>query len=89
MLLKLTQLVSISYLSLRSLKTSILSIFSKELFSSEIFSREEILRIKNKKMRIANTGNKVIIEKLLNIKRQHASKIDTACFNFLPTVKIA
>ena len=24
-----------------------------------------------------------------NIKRQHSSKIDTACFDFLPTIKIA
>ena len=23
-----------------------------------------------------------------NIKRQHSSKIDTACFDFLPTVRI-
>ena len=29
------------------------------------------------------------LRKKLNIKRQHSSKIDTACFNFLPTVKIA
>ena len=29
------------------------------------------------------------LKKKRNIKRQHASKIDTACFNFLPTVKIA
>ena len=29
------------------------------------------------------------VRKKWNIKRQHASKIDTACFSFLPTVKIA
>ena len=29
------------------------------------------------------------LRKKLNIKRQHSSKIDTACFDFLPTVKIA
>ena len=29
------------------------------------------------------------LKKKLNIKRQHSSKIDTACFDFLPTVKIA
>ena len=29
------------------------------------------------------------LRKKWNIKRQHSSKIDTACFNFLPTVKIA
>ena len=29
------------------------------------------------------------LKKRWNIKRQHFSKIDTACFDFLPTVKIA
>ena len=29
------------------------------------------------------------LKKKWNIKRQHSSKIDTACFDFLPTVKIA
>ena len=29
------------------------------------------------------------LKKKWNIKRQHASKIDTACFDFLPTIKIA
>ena len=29
------------------------------------------------------------LRKKWNIKRQHSSKIDTACFDFLPTVKIA
>ena len=29
------------------------------------------------------------VKKKWNIKRQHYSKIDTACFDFLPTVKIA
>ena len=29
------------------------------------------------------------LRKKLNIKRQHSSKIDTACFDFLPTIKIA
>ena len=43
------QHVLIFYLLLRSLKTSILPIFSKELFNSSIFSREETLRIKSKK----------------------------------------
>jgi len=28
------------------------------------------------------------LKKKWNIKRQHASKVDTACFNFLPTVRI-
>jgi hypothetical protein len=42
-----------------------LSMFSKELFNSSIFSREEILSIESKKMRTANAGNKVIMERLL------------------------
>ena len=29
------------------------------------------------------------LKKRWNIKRQYSSKIDTACFDFLPTVKIA
>ena len=29
------------------------------------------------------------LRKKFNIKRQHSSKIDTACFDFLPTIKIA
>ena len=29
------------------------------------------------------------LKKKWNIKRQHSSKIDTACFNFLPTARIA
>ena len=29
------------------------------------------------------------LKKRWNIKRQHSSKIDTACFDFLPTIKIA
>ena len=28
------------------------------------------------------------LKKKWNIKRQHYSKIDTACFDFLPTIKI-
>ena len=44
--------------------------FSKELFNSSIFSREEILRIKNKKIRTANGGNKVITERLLETKNK-------------------
>ena len=51
-----------------------LSMFSKELFNSSIFSREEILRIVNKKMKIANTGNRVIIEKLLETKNKYKIK---------------
>ena len=28
------------------------------------------------------------LKKKWNIKKQHSSKIDTACFNFLPAVRI-
>ena len=28
------------------------------------------------------------IEKIWNIRKQHSSKINTTCFNFLPSVKI-
>jgi hypothetical protein len=52
------------------LKTSILSIFSKELFNASIFSREETLKIKNKKIKIIKTGNKVTIDRLLETKNK-------------------
>ena len=51
-----------------------LLIFSKELFNSSIFSREEIFRIETKKIRIANAGSKVIIEKLPEIKNKYKVK---------------
>ena len=54
-----------------------LPMFSKELFSSSIFSREETLRIRNKKMRTVNTGNKVITERLLEIKNKYKTKNTT------------
>ena len=41
------------------------------MFSSSIFSREEIFRIKTKKIRIAKAGSKVIIEKLLEMKNKY------------------
>ena len=66
----LIQRVLISYLSLELLKTSIVSILSKELFNSSIFSREEILRTKNKKIRTANVGNKVTIDILFETKNK-------------------
>ena len=46
------------------------SILSKELFNSAMFSREEILKIKNIKINIINTGNKVITDKLLETKNK-------------------
>ena len=64
-----------------------LLIFFKELFNSSIFSREEILRIKNKKIRTANAGNKVIIEKLPEIKNKYKvkNKIERIITDFLKT----
>ena len=62
---KLIQRALVFYPPLRSLRTSILLIFSKELFNSSIFSREETLIIKNKKIRTANIGNAVTIERLV------------------------
>ena len=41
-----------------------------------MFSRKEILRIKNKKIKTAKTGNKVIIEKLLEIKNRYKKQIN-------------
>ena len=70
MLQKLIQHASIFYLLLRSLKTSILPIFSKELFNSSIFSRKETLIINSKKMKIIKAGNKVMKERLLDIKNR-------------------
>ena len=69
------------------LKTSTFLIFSKELFNSPIFSREEILRIENKKIRIANAGSKVTIEKLLEIKNKYKikNKIERIITVFLNT----
>ena len=53
---------------------SILPIFSKELFNPSIFSREEVLRIRSKKMITAIAGNKVIVEKLLETKNKYKIK---------------
>ena len=70
-------------------------VYKKNLFSS-INSEEKIIKLMkvidytNIKygrhvLSIAQAG----LKKKWNIKRQHSSKIDTACFDFLPTVKIA
>ena len=56
---------------------SILPIFSKDLFNSSIFSRKEVRIIKNKKNRTASTGNKVITERLLEIKNKYKAKNTT------------
>ena len=89
-LLKLIQLALIFYLLLRSLKTSILLIFFKELFSSSIFSREEIFRIRTKKIRIAKAGSKAIIEKLLEMKNKYTieNKTERIITDFLKTAII-
>ena len=47
-----------------------LSIFFKELFNSSIFSREETLRIKSRNTRTDRAGNKVMKERLLEIKNK-------------------
>ena len=43
------------------------------------------IRYGRKALSIAQAGFK----KKCNIKRQYRSEIDTACFDFLPTVKVA
>ena len=69
--------------------------YKKNLFSS-INSEEK----RNKLMKAIDYTNtkygryalgiaQARLRKKWNIKRQHASKINTTCFNFLPTVKIA
>ena len=71
------------------------AIYKKNLFTS-INSEEKRKKLMNaidytnirygrKALSIAQAGFK----KKWNIKRQYRSKIDTACFDFLPTVKIA
>ena len=70
-------------------------IYKKNLFSS-INSEEKRKRLMKAidytnikygrhALSIAQAG----LRKKWNIKRQHSSKIDTACFDFLPTIKIA
>ena len=44
----------------------------------------QILNMVEMLLSIAQAG----LKKKWNIKRQHSSKIDTACFDFLPTIKI-
>ena len=54
-----------------------LEMFSREVSNSLIFSREEVLRIKNKKITTANNGKIVIIERLLWIKNEYKIKNKT------------
>ena len=72
-----------------------ITIYKKNLFSS--INGEEKRKKLMKAIDYTNIryGRKVLsiahagLKKKWNIKRQHRSKIDTACFDFLPTVKIA
>jgi len=70
-------------------------IYKKNLFS-EINNDEKRIKLMQaidhtntrygrNSLSIAQAG----LKKKWNVKKQHASKIDTSCFNFLPTVKIA
>ena len=71
------------------------NIYNKNLFSTinneekriKLMKAMDYTNIKygRNALSIAQAG----LKKKWNIKRQHSSKIDTACFNFLPTVKIA
>jgi len=70
-------------------------IYKKNLFSS-ISSEEKRKKLMNaidctniKYGRHALSVAQAGLKKKWNIIRQHSSKIDTACFDFLPTVKIA
>tara|TARA_Y100000590_G_scaffold295586_1_gene333201 strand:- start:328 stop:504 length:177 start_codon:yes stop_codon:yes gene_type:complete len=55
-----------------------------------MFSREEVLRIKNKKTVIINTGNKVIKEKLIETKNKYKirNKIERTIAAILKTAII-
>ena len=98
----LTALESIYKKGYRYQKTGIIfsglndvNIYKKNLFSSinSEDKRERLMQAidyTNSKygrhaLSIAQAG----LRKKWNIKRQHSSKIDTACFDFLPTIKIA
>ena len=67
-----------------------LSIFSRDLFNSSLFSRKEIVKINNIKTKITRTGNKVIIEKLLEIKNKYKiiKKIERIIIEILKTAMI-
>ena len=71
------------------------NIYNKNLFST-INNDEKRIRLMQaidhtniKYGRNALSIAQARLKKKWNIKRQHSSKIDTACFDFLPTVKIA
>jgi len=71
------------------------SIYNKNLFST-ISNDEKRIKLMQaidytniKYGRNALSIAQARLKKKWNIKRRHSSKIDTACFDFLPTVKIA
>ena len=76
-------------------KLNDINIYKKNLFSSinneekrkKLMKAIDYTNIKYGRhaLSIAQTG----LRKKWNIKKQYSSKIDTACFSFLPTVKIA
>ena len=75
-------------------KLNDVDIYKKNLFSS-INSEEKRTKLMKaidytniKYGRHALSIARAGLKKKLNVKRQYSSKIDTACFNFLPTVRI-
>ena len=76
-------------------KLNDINIYKKDLFSS--INNEEKrkklmkaidytnIRYGRRALSIAKAG----LKKKWNIKKQHSSKIDTACFDFLPVVRIS
>ena len=71
------------------------NIYNKNLFSTinsdekRIKLMQAIDRTNIKYGRNALSIAQARLKKKWNIKRQYSSEIDTACFGFLPTVKIA
>ena len=76
-------------------KSKIFNIYKKNLFSSinnedkrkKLMKAIDYTNIKYGRhaLSIAQAG----LKKKWNIRRQHSSKIDTACFDFLPIVRVA
>ena len=68
-------------------KKNLFSIISNEEKRTKLMQAIDYTNIKygRNTLSIAQAG----LKKRWNIKKQHSSKIDTACFDFLPTVKIA
>ena len=70
-------------------------IYNKNLFSTINNDEKRIKLMKAIDHTNIKYGNNALsiaqarLKKRWNIKRQHSSKIDTACFDFLPTIKIA